>query len=152
MWFLTGFWHGAAWNFIIWGLYFAVLLLIEKIFLGKFLDKHHVFGHIYTIIFVIISFVIFNCNSLSEVHIYLSSMFGISKIPFINYESLYYFKSYAIILIIAIIGCTPLMKNVFNKYSKYLSYIEPILCIIGLIVVTSFLIDSSFNPFLYFRF
>ncbi len=151
VWFLTGLWHGASWNFIIWGLFFAIFLLIEKLFMGNFLEKHKIFGHFYTLFLVIISFVIFNCNSLKDISLYISSMFGFNNLAFINTETIYYLKSYFIIMIIAIIGVTPLVKNIF-KNKKFLSFLEPIFYILLLTLITAYLIDSSFNPFLYFRF
>ena len=154
MWFLTGFWHGAAWNFIIWGLYFAVLLLLEKNIWGKYLEKTKVFKYVYSLFFVVISFVIFNSNSLTEVIDSLKNMFFINKIDFINSETIYHIRNYIVILIIASIASTPIIKNIFNKLknNNILSVLEIIYYMVLLIVITAFLIDSSFNPFLYFRF
>jgi len=154
VWFLTGFWHGAAWNFIIWGLYFAVLLVLEKKIWGKYLEKTKVFKYIYTLFFVVISFTIFNSNSLNEVIFSLKNMFFLSNINFINAETIYHIRNYIVILLIGIIASTPLMKNVFNKIksNKLVSVLEFIFIFTLLIVITAFLIDSSFNPFLYFRF
>ena len=154
VWFLTGFWHGAAWNFIIWGLYFAILLILEKLVLGKYLEKTKVFKYIYTIFLVVISFVIFNSNSLNEVIISLKNMFGFNNLKFINSETIYHVRNYLVILIIAIISATPLLKNIFNKLksNKVIDSLEIIYYFILLITITAFLIDSSFNPFLYFRF
>lgn len=158
VWFLTGFWHGADWNFIIWGLYFAVLLLIEKILLGNFLKKHKIFSYCYTIFFVVISFVIFNAGGLNEILTHLKGMFLMSNIPLYNVESLYYLRSYIVVIVIAIIAATPLMKNIILKISNkkivknIVSILEPIYFVVLLLIVTSFLIDASFNPFLYFRF
>ena len=154
VWFLTGFWHGAAWNFIIWGLFFAILLILEKLVWGKYIDKTKVFKYIYTIFFVIISFTIFNANSLNEVLINLKNMFLINNIKIINLETIYYIRNYIVILIIAIIASTPLLKLIVNKikYKTILDILEVIILFILLIVVTAFLVDSSFNPFLYFRF
>ena len=158
VWFLTGFWHGAAWNFIIWGLYFGIILIIEKKFLLEFLKKHKVFSHFYTMILIIISFTIFNANNFTEVISFMKNMFGFTKLPFINKETIYYFKSYLSIIIISIIASTPLMKNICLKLKenknteKIMNILEIIFIFTILIVVTAFLIDSSFNPFLYFRF
>ena len=154
VWFLTGFWHGAAWNFIIWGLYFAVLLLLEKNIWGKYLEKTKVFKYVYSLFFVVISFVIFNSNSLTEVIDSLKNMFFINKIDFINSETIYHIRNYIVILIIASIASTPIIKNIFNKLknNNILSVLEIIYYMVLLIVITAFLIDSSFNPFLYFRF
>jgi alginate O-acetyltransferase complex protein AlgI len=154
VWFLTGFWHGAAWNFIIWGLYFAVLLVLEKKIWGKYLEKTKVFKYIYTIFFVIISFTIFNSNSLNEVIFSLKNMFFLNNIEFINAETIYHVRNYVVILLIGVIASTPLMKTIFDKIksNKLVSILEVTCVFILLIVITAFLIDSSFNPFLYFRF
>ena len=154
VWFLTGFWHGAAWNFIIWGLYFAFLLLLEKLIWGKYIEKTKVFKYVYTIFLVVISFVIFNSNTLNEVIISLKSMFGLNNLSFINNETIYHVRNYLVVLIIAILGVTPLFKNLFSriKTNKLINTLEILYCFTLLIIVTAFLIDSSFNPFLYFRF
>ena len=157
VWFLTGFWHGDSWNFIIWGLYFGVLLIIEKLFLGKHLEKTKIFKYIYTSIIVIISFLIFNSNSVSEIFISLKNMFFLNNIPFINNETIYYLKSYLIIFIISIFSATPLLKNIIKKLSNtkfknIINILEVITLITLLTITTAFLIDESFNPFLYFIF
>ena len=154
VWFLTGFWHGAAWNFIIWGIYFAVLLLLEKKVWGNYLEKTKIFKHIYTLFFVVISFVIFNSNSLYEVINFLKNMFFINNLKFINSETIYHIRNYIVILVIAVIASTPLIKTLVEKVklSKIVSVLEVIYYFALLIVITAFLIDSSFNPFLYFRF
>ena len=151
VWFLTGFWHGASWNFILWGLYFAVILVLEKKIYGKYLSKTKIFKYIYTIVLIVISFVIFNSESISDIKIFVSSMFGLNNLPFINTETLYYIRSYLVLFIISIIGATPLPKLVGNKLKK-LEFLEPIIYITIIILVTAYLVDSSFNPFLYFRF
>lgn len=157
VWFLTGFWHGASWNFIIWGLYFGILLVIEKIFLKKYLDKTKIIKHIYTSIIVIISFMIFNVGDVNQIILNLKNMFFISDIPLVNNEILYYFRSNLVLFIIAIIGSTPFIKILINKvketkFKTIINILEPITYIILLVLSTSFLIDASFNPFLYFRF
>ena len=146
VWFLTGFWHGAAWNFILWGLYFGVILIIEKVFLGNFIRKSRVLKYFYTLFIVIVSFVIFKNDNMNELFINLDNMFNAST--FINKEVIYYLRSYILVLIIAIISATPICKLVFRKYS----FFEPVYYMFLLIVSTAYLIDSSFNPFLYFRF
>ena len=157
VWFLTGFWHGASWNFILWGLYFGIILIIEKKFLKKYLDKTKVIKYFYTILIVVISFLIFNSTTLSQIGIELKNMFGISKIPLVGPETIYYLKNYGILLLVAVISSTPLLSNIVkkiqnSKYKKVLSVLEPIIYITLLVLTTSFLIDESFNPFLYFRF
>lgn len=151
VWFLTGFWHGASWNFILWGLYFAVILVLEKKIYGKYLSNTKVLKYIYTIGLVVISFVIFNCENVSDIKIFLSSMFGLNNLPLINTETLYYIRSYLVLLIIAIIASTPLLKVIGNKLKK-LEFLEPVIYIGIIILVTAYLVDTSFNPFLYFRF
>ena len=158
VWLLTGFWHGAAWNFIIWGLFFGVFLLLEKFFYKNFLDKHKIIGHVYTLFLVIISFVIFNADSFNYIINFMKSLFGFNNLAFANKEVLYYFKSYFWIIIISIITATPILKNIINKLKeikglgKVLDVLEVLYYLILLLVVTAFLIDASFNPFLYFRF
>lgn len=157
VWFLTGFWHGASWNFILWGLYFGVLLVIEKIFLAKFLDKTKIFKYIYTSLIVVISFLIFNAASLSEIGNSLKNMFFLNNIPLTGQVTIYYLRSYLVLFIIAIIGATPLMKNVVSKLNntklnKVINILEPIFYLTLLTLSTAYLIDASFNPFLYFRF
>ena len=157
VWFLTGFWHGASWNFIIWGLYFLIILLLEKFILKKYLDKTKILKHIYTLILITISFLIFNSNTLNEIIISLKNMFLINDIPLYNNETIYHLKNNLTLIIISIIGSTPLLKNIIikinnTKYKIIIDILEPIIVIILLTLSTSFLIDASFNPFLYFRF
>lgn len=151
VWMLTGFWHGAEWNFIVWGLYFAVLLIVEKLFLLKYLENSKVLSRVYLLFAVIISFVIFNATSMPEAFSYIASMFGGGDLPFISAETLYYLRSYIVVLAVAMVGATPLVKNIANR-SKALSYIEPVVLLVLLLVCTAYLVDGSFNPFLYFRF
>ena len=157
VWGLTGFWHGANWNFIIWGLYFGIILVIEKMFLLKYLNKTKILKYIYSIFLILIGFLIFNSNSILDITNSIKNMFYINKIDLINQETIYYLKSYLTILIISIILATPFIKNIINKLNNtkfkiIISLLEPITYIILLILSTSFLIDASFNPFLYFRF
>lgn len=158
VWMATGLWHGAAWNFVVWGILFAILLMIEKLWLLSLLKKWQVFSHIYVLLFVIISFVIFDSSSLSEAFSCIVSMFGFQNLPLETFEAVYYLKSYAMILMLAILGATPLPSwfVVTVSRTKYgnliLSVAEPVILTVLLAVCTAFLIDGSFNPFLYFRF
>ena len=156
VWFLTGLWHGASWNFIIWGLLFGIVLVIEKSFLQKVLDKTpNIFKHIYVLFIVMISFVIFNGENIIN---NIQGLFGINNISFINSVSIHYLKNYLIILIISILACTPLFKNIIEKLKnnkkiiKVINLLEPIYLVLLLFIVTVYLIDNSYNPFLYFRF
>ena len=151
VWALTGLWHGGAWNFVVWGLYFAVLLMIEKSWLLKGLEKHKVLGHIYAIITVVVGFVIFDATSLGQAWEYIGAMFGFGTVPMVSAEAVYYLKSYAVIYMVSILGATPLVKSIATRIKKA-DYFEPILLLGLLIAVTAFLVDGSFNPFLYFRF
>jgi len=155
VWSLTGFWHGANWNFIIWGIYFFVFLVIEKVFLLKYLKKR-ILSHLYTILLVLISFVIFNVESISEIGIFIKSMFGFNNLSFMNFETWYYFKNYIMIILIGIICSTPLVKIGLNKLensrSKILTILEVGIYIGLLIICSAALISNSFNPFIYFRF
>ena len=151
VWMLTGFWHGAAWNFILWGLMFAILLLIEKSFLLKHLNKTKVWSRSYLLLMVVISFVIFNATDLKEAFSYIGGMFGAGGVPLLSAEALFHLRNYAVIFVIAIIGATPLPKLAVNK-CKAVQYLEPVVLLALLAVVTAYLVDGSFNPFLYFRF
>ncbi len=151
VWMLTGFWHGADWNFILWGLYFAVLLVFEKAFLLKWLKNSRVISRIYVLTLVIISFVIFNASSLNEAFQYIGGMFGAGNYPLFSIETIYYFKNYALVLAMAIIGVTPIPKLLTQKI-KISQYLEPVFLLALLVMVTAYLVDGSFNPFLYFRF
>lgn len=159
VWLLTGFWHGAEWNFILWGVYFGVLLIFEKLFIVKLLKKiPKIFHHLYLLFFVLIGFVIFNANSLLEVFYNLSGLFGGLEIPLINSETIYYLRNYIVIIIVAIIGSTPLIRQLMVKLKqkkngfKIIQATEPLLLVSLLFLVTGCLISGSFNPFLYFRF
>ena len=151
VWMLTGFWHGAAWNFIIWGLYFAVLLVMEKTFLLKHLEQSKVLSRIYVLFAVVISFVIFNATSMPQVLTDIGGLFGCGNLPLVSAEAIYYLRSYAVIFVLAMLGATPLPKKLVCKW-KVSRYVEPVALLLLLVVITAYLVDGSFNPFLYFRF
>lgn len=159
VWSLTGLWHGDSWNFILWGLYFAILLIIENLFLQNILSKlPALIQHIYAKFFIIISFVIFNNENIKDLWSSLYNMFNFRGLDLYNDFATYYLKSYTVLLIVSVIGATPILKNIIQKINKnvtgqkVISIINPILNIVLLVVVTAYLIDGSFNPFLYFRF
>ena len=158
VWMLTGFWHGATWNFIVWGLYFAAFLIIEKLFLLNKLEKFKVLNHIYVLFFVIISFVIFNAADLPEAMQYIGAMFGAGDYPLISAECIYYAESYALTFAIAVFAATPIAKNVINKAKEnetrdnLINILEVIALVLLVLFTTAYLVDGSFNPFLYFRF
>ena len=158
VWFLTGFWHGAAWTFIVWGLYFAIFLILEKLLYLKYLEKSKILSRVYLLVVVGISFVIFNATDIKEAISYIGGMFGAGGVPLVSTEFFYYLKSFGITLGIGLIGCTPIVKKTVEKIKenaiggKIIAVIEPISLIALLIVMTAYLVDGSFNPFLYFRF
>ena len=159
VWMLTGIWHGASWNFVIWGLLFGIILIIEKLFFGKYLEKWPTFfKRIYVLFIVMISFIIFNAENMKEALQNIIGLFGANGESFINQYTIYYIRSYIVILVIAIIGATPLLRNIVlklkenKKINKIINILEPIFIIVLLIITTAYLVDNSYNPFLYFRF
>ena len=150
VWFLTGFWHGAGWNFIIWGLYFSVLLVLEKSFLIKLFERLPAFvSRIYLIVAVLISWVFFSLEKMDLIGQYLRTMFGWGGTAVINSNTLYLILNYLVLFIIAILFATPLidrMKVKINRWVLYGFYMTV------LFLSTAYLVDSTFNPFLYFRF
>ena len=159
VWLLTGIWHGANWTFLIWGLLFGIILIIEKIFLNKFMEKLPSFiRRIYVLFIVMILFIIFSSDNMSVALSNIKGLFGMNGEAFINDYTLHYLKSYLPVLIIALFGTTPCIKILIDKLRKnkyvnnIINILEPILIVVILVVVTSYLIDNSYNPFLYFRF
>ena len=158
VWLLTGFWHGAAWNFIVWGLLFAVLLMVEKLFLHRYLEKTKVLRHVYVLFFIILSFVIFNAADMGQAFSDLGAMFGAGDLPIWSAEWSYYLRSYAVILALAVVGATPLPQKLLAAVRRsrtgetVLRIAEPVVLAVLLLVMTAYLVDGSFNPFLYFRF
>ena len=159
VWALTGIWHGANWTFVIWGLMFGIMLIVEKLFLTKHLEKMpSILQRIYVLFTVMISFIIFNANSIGEAWNNIIGLFGSNGESLINASTVYYLKSYLVVLVIAIIGSTPLLKNIIEKLktktnaNKIINLLEPIAMASILIIVTAYLVDNSYNPFLYFRF
>ena len=151
VWMLTGFWHGANWNFILWGLFFAIFLIIEKLFLLKWLNRSQVISRIWVLLLVAISFVIFNAASISEAFAYIGGMFGFGDYAFRSPETVFYLKNYGFVLALAIFGATPIPKKICSKW-KVCQWLEPVVLVALLATVTAYLVDGSFNPFLYFRF
>ena len=163
VWFLTGFWHGAAWNFIIWGMYFFCLLMIEKLFLLKVLEKVPAWiQHLYTLFFVNLSWVIFSYDTLGSLGNALGNMFGFTRLPLWNEMTGYYYTAYAFILIILVLASTPYPKLWYEKLVTGLDQkkagvftgtaLQTVLVLAVLLMSTACLASDSFNPFLYFRF
>lgn len=158
VWILTGFWHGAAWNFMAWGLFFAVLLIIEKQWLLRILEKSRLWSRVYTLLFVLISFVIFNAQSLEQAVSDLAGLVGAGGIPLVSTEALYCLRSFGIVLLAGGIGATPAMRHLGGKVlqkpavSRLVGVLEPAALAALMLIMTAYLVDGSFNPFLYFRF
>ena len=153
VWMLTGFWHGAAWNFILWGLLFAVLLLIEKLVpaIKKLPDA---VKHIYVMLLIVLSFVLFNAESLAQAGGDFAGLFGFAGLPAVTSETIYYLRSYGLLFLIGFVGATPVVKNTALRIgeTKIGAVLEVLLMIGILLVCTAYLVDGSFSPFLYFRF
>ncbi len=158
VWFLTGFWHGADWTFIVWGIYFAIFLILEKLVYLKYLEKSKVLSRFYLLVVVGISFVIFNATDMKEAFSYIGGMFGAGEVPFVSNEFFYYLKSFGVTLVIGLVGATPVVKKTVEAIKqnsvggKLVAVLEPITLVTLLVVMTAYLVDGSFNPFLYFRF
>lgn len=157
VWLLTGFWHGANWNFLIWGVYYAIILIIEKAFLLKWLNRApRWLTSLYVMFFVIISWVIFACVDLNHGTAYFGNMFGAGNGALINDFTLYQLSGWWPMLIIGIIACTPLAANIWNKIKakneRVIGVLKPVFVALGLIACTAYIVSATYNPFLYFRF
>ncbi len=156
VWTLTGFWHGAGWNFIMWGLYYFAILLIEKLFLLKALDKLPKFlRHVYSLLLIVVGWVIFACDDVSALLPYLGSMFGANGA--LGGQNVYWLTTKAVLLIVCAIASTQLPKKLFEKATgamneKTAFIVKAVPTAAVLILSMVFLIGDSFNPFLYFRF
>ena len=158
VWLLTGLWHGAAWTFILWGLFFAVFLTAEKLWYGEALAQTRFLKHLYVLLLIAVSFVIFDAASVSDAFRTIGSLFGLGGLPRSDVLARYYFDSYSGVFLVAIVGATPLPAKIVRQFSedgpgkKIMSVVEPVVLLGLLAVVTAYLVDGSFNPFLYFRF
>ena len=153
VWLFTGLWHGAAWNFVIWGLMFAALLLIEK-WVPALKKLPAAVRHGYVLVLVAISFVLFNATSLSQAGSDIGGMFGFAGVPLVTNETLYYLRSYLVVFALALIGAPPVVKMAGNRLenTRFAPVLETVFMALLLIFCTASLVDGSFNPFLYFRF
>ncbi|GAA0121007.1 hypothetical protein UT300018_03230 [Clostridium faecium] len=157
VWFLTGLWHGANWNFILWGLYFGFFVTIEKLFLLKWLKKGPKFiGHIYTLIIVIVGWVFFEFESLSSAMGFIGTMFGFGKHLLMNNNTLYYLSTNIVLLLVLVICSTPIPRKIIVSIRERLkmvgAIIIPPIYLILIILSTAYLVNETYNPFLYFRF
>ncbi len=152
VWLLTGFWHGASWNFVLWGVFYGIILLIEKFLLNKYLKNlPSCLQHIYTMFIVLIAWVLFAFTNINDAMHYISLLFGSTK-TFANTLTLYYLRNNIVLLIVGLIACTPIAKSKYNPKNTHLQPLIPILVILAMFVCTAFIVDATYNPFLYFRF
>jgi len=155
VWLLTGFWHGANWNYMLWGVYYGLLLIFEKLFLLKLLAKlPSFFTHLYTTFFVLIGWVFFAIEDFTTIKAYLSLMFGFSKRPLMNAITAFYCRDFLIIIVIGILCCWPWAKNFYYDKIEKTKYdrLVPVLILVTLVICSGYLVDNAYNPFLYFRF
>lgn len=158
VWFLTGFWHGANWNFMLWGVYFGVILLCEKLFLGKALEKlPNAVRHIYALLLIVVGWGIFAFEDTSALVQNFKNLFGMGGLPLFNEKTLFWLANYAVTFAVLVITSTPLFRKLGEKFSSkhpavYGCMVEPAEILILLLVSTAYLASNSFNPFLYFRF
>ena len=153
VWMLTGLWHGASWNFVLWGLLYAAVLLAEKWIPG--LQKlPDVLKHLYVMLVVILGFVLFNAETLGQAAGDIAGLFGFAGLPFLTPETLYYLRSYGLLFVLGFVGSTPVVRNLARRVSetKPGAVLEPAVLIVLLLLCTGYLVDGSFSPFLYFRF
>ncbi len=157
VWFLTGFWHGANWNFILWGLYYGTILTIEKFLLKDWLKKiPGFFTHLYTMVIVIIGWVFFECESITQGMKFIKVMFGLGENAFVDRASVYYIYTNILLFVVLIICSTPILKRAISRIRERMkmagSMIVPVMYFILIFLSTAYLVNESYNPFLYFRF
>ncbi|MBE5884743.1 MAG: MBOAT family protein [Lachnospiraceae bacterium] len=161
VWTLTGIWHGAGWNFLLWGLWFGVLLIMEKLILGKILSGiPKMLGRLYTCVAVLVGWVLFAVESPEGIAGYLSAMFGINAAGIWDRQALYFGTQYALLFVVAIIAALPVVKILVNKLESrhtglaiaVYRFGEKLIPIMLLILSIAYVVEDSYNPFLYFRF
>lgn len=162
VWLFTGLWHGASWNFVIWGLYFGILLVIEKKWLLRILEKAKVVRNCYVLLLLLIGFVMFNASDMSQAMSDIRCLFGMGGIPAVSAEALYYLKSYGVTILVSVIASTPAMALLATRIQQKVNaypvtsivwQVTKVMAALALLLLsTAYLVDGSFNPFLYFRF
>ncbi len=153
VWAATGIWHGASWNFLFWGLFYFVLLVFEKFWFSAVLKKlPRWVGHVYGLLLIMVGWTIFAVEDMTQLGGYLKAMFGFGT-GFVDSATVYYLLNYLPVLLIAAVASTPLAKNLWHKLGRKARQIAlPVLMVLGLILATAYLVDGTYNPFLYFRF
>ena len=154
VWGLTGIWHGASWNFLLWGLYFGVLLMLEKLFLKRWIDRWPAcFQHAYTLLLVAVSWAVFALEDFGQLGAYLAVMFGLAGRSLTDGAFFYYLRSYLPVLVLACLASTPLARRLWHRApARAVQAALPVLLLAGLLLSTAYLVDATYNPFLYFRF
>ena len=155
VWMLTGLWHGASWNFVLWGVYFGIIIIIEKLFLGKYLEKAPAFlSHLYAIFLFTFGWVLFDFTDMGQMRDFIVSLFNGGSVGLISHDALVYVLAYLPVLIISIIASTPLVSNLHKKIENraWCGYADAALVLIALVICTASLVSSGYNPFIYFRF
>ena len=158
VWMLTGIWHGAGWNFLLWGLWFALFLVLEKAFLGKVLQKLPALGWAYSMLVVLFGWVFFEIADMSTLATYFGTMFGMAGAGIVNGATMYLISNQWMLLLVLVIGATPLVKKGWLALTKncrdsiLISIVENLVLAAILIVSIGYIVESSYNPFLYFRF
>ena len=148
VWAATGLWHGASWNFVLWGLYFFVLISCERLFLKQFLDRHRLLSHLYLIFAVVLGWVLFAITDMNQMGVFLSRLFCYKS----GNDWVFFLRNYAVILLLGAVMSTPWLRRFSAKYPKLARLLGvPFLLAVFLLSV-AYLVDSTYNPFLYFRF
>jgi alginate O-acetyltransferase complex protein AlgI len=156
VWFLTGFWHGASWNFVVWGLYFGLLVTFEKVWLLKWLENKPIIGHIYTLLAVVVGWVFFEFDNIGQGLSYIGMMFGLGSNTLVDDTAVYYLYTNALLLITLVICSTPLLKNTLINWQQRILIVKtfaiPVIFPLLLFLCTAYLVNLNYSPFLYFRF
>ena len=148
VWACTGFWHGASWNFVLWGLFFFAVLVIEKRFLLPHLEKHRVLSHIYVIFLLLLSWTLFAITDFSALGAYFGRMFSFTG----GLDWLYYLRNYGVVLLLCGFFSTPVLRNFYQKRLAEKKWLTTALLGVVLVLSVAYLVDATYNPFLYFRF
>ncbi len=154
VWACTGIWHGANWNFLLWGLYYFVFLTVEKLWLGQHLKKLPTWlQHVYALLVAVVGWALFAIEDLALLPGYLGSMFGFAPGGWVTPDALYFLRSYGPVLLLAGAASTPLATGLWTRSPERARRVAlPVLLLAGLILCTAYLVDATYNPFLYFRF
>jgi alginate O-acetyltransferase complex protein AlgI len=151
VWAATGIWHGASWNYLLWGLYFYILLVVEKLLLRNWLKMlPDALRHLYVVSLVLISWAIFALEDPAQLRAYLCAMIGMNGAPLLDPATLYYLRNFLPVLILAGVSSTPLVASIWNRINS--KAIQLFILLLAIILCTAYVVASTYNPFLYFRF